>query len=209
MQATSVVLAPHESQSLATAHYCMIQLYHYMGTLVTRIWRAFVRSRTSAAQPGGPRVLPAYAALARYQTHSPDLDPRLRLLVTQLAAERSRCRWCIERGRHLWREAQLPIDALHALARYETSALFSNRERAALRFADAVTRYSEADGGMPLEPLMCARQHLSEPEIAAVTGLVAAQHFFNPITGALGANVTPWGAPSPPPVGSSVRNLWL
>ena len=206
MQAKTVVLAPRESQSLAAGHYCVIQLYHTMGTLVTRLWRAFVAPRTSAP-PGGPRVLPAYAALARYQTNSPDLDSRLRLLVTQLAAERSRCRWCIERGRHLWREAQLPLDALHALARYETSALFSNRDLAALRFADAVTRYSEADGGMPLEPLMRARQHLSEPEIAAVTGLVAAQHFFNPITGALGADVTSWGAP--PPVGSSVRNLWL
>ena len=58
---------------------------------------------------------------------------------------------------------------------------------------------------MPLESLMRARQHLSEPEIAAVTGLVAAQHFFNPITGAMGADVAPWGAP----VGSSLRNLWL
>lgn len=155
--------------------------------------------------PGGVRVLAAYAALARYHANSTDLDPRLRLLVTQLAAERSRCRWCIERGRHLWREALLPADVLQALQRYETSALFSNRERAALRFTDAVTRYSEANGGMPLEPLMRARQHLSEPEIAAVTALVAAQHFFNPITGALGADVAPWGAP----VGSSIRNLWL
>jgi len=183
----------------------MIQLYHTMGTLVTRLWRALVAPPTPMVPPGGPRVLPAYAALARYQMNSPDLDPRLRLLVTQLAAERSRCRWCIDRGRHLWREAQLPIDALDGLARYETSALFSNRERAALRFTDAVTRYSEANGGMPLESLMRARQHLSEPEIAAVTGLVAAQHFFNPITGAMGADVAPWGAP----VGSSLRNLWL
>ena len=67
MQAKTVVLAPHESQSLAAGHYCVIQLYHHMGTLVTRFWRAFVGSRTSATQPGGPRVLPAYAALGRYQ----------------------------------------------------------------------------------------------------------------------------------------------
>jgi alkylhydroperoxidase family enzyme len=181
-------------------------LYHDMGTLVTRLWRALVAPRNPVAiAPAGVRVLPAYAALARYHTNSTDLDSRLRMLVTQLAAERSRCRWCIERGRHLWREALLPVDALHALLRYETSALFSNRERAALRFTDAVTRYSEANGGMPLEPLMRARQHLSEPEIAAVTALVAAQHFFNPITGALGADVAPWGAP----VGSSIRNFWL
>ena len=177
-----------------------------MGTLVTRLLRALVAPRhPTAIPPAGVHVLPAYAALARYHTNSTDLDARLRMLVTQLAAERSRCRWCIERGRHLWREAQLPVDALHALLRYETSALFSNRERSALRFTDAVTRYSEANGGMPLEPLTRARQHLSEPEIAAVTALVAAQHFFNPITGALGADVAPWGAP----IGSSIRNFWL
>ncbi len=157
----------------------MIQLYHIMDTLVTRIWRALTAPRNSVpVPPGGVRVLPAYAALARYHMSSIELDGRLRMFVTQLAAERSHCRWCIERGRHLWREAQLPVDALHALLRH---------------------------GGMPLDPLMRARQHLSEPEIAAVTALVAAQHFFNPITGALGADVAPWG----PPVGSSVRNLWL
>jgi alkylhydroperoxidase family enzyme len=177
-----------------------------MGTLVTRLWRALVAPRNSAAvPPGGVRVLPAYAALARYHSTSIALELRLHMLVTQLAAERSRCRWCIERGRHLWREAQLPVDALRALLRYESSALFSNRERAALQFTDAVTRYSEANGGMPLEPLMRVRQYLSEPEIAAVTALVAAQHFFNPITGALGTDVAPWGAP----VGSSIRNFWL
>jgi len=177
-----------------------------MGTLVTRLWRALVAPRNSAAvPPGGVRVLPAYAALARYHSTSIALESRLHMLVTQLAAERSRCRWCIERGRHLWREAQLPVDALRALLRYESSALFSNRERAALQFTDAVTRYSEANGGMPLEPLMRVRQYLSEPEIAAVTALVAAQHFFNPITGALGTDVAPWGAP----VGSSIRNFWL
>ena len=108
-----------------------------MDSIVTRLWRAVVSRRdTNALPPGGARVLPAYAALARYHNTSADLDPRLHMLVTQLAAERSRCRWCIERGRHLWREAQLSVDALRALVRYETSALYSNRERAALRFAD-------------------------------------------------------------------------
>lgn len=167
------------------------------------VWRALVGHGTpTVAPPPGVRVLPAYAALARYRITTTDLEPRLRILVMQLAAERSRCRWCIERGRHLWREAQLSLDELRALTRYETSALFSNRERAALRFTDAVTRYTDA---MPLEPLTRAREYLSEPEIAAVTATVAEQHFFNPITGALGADVAPWSAP----MGSSLRGLWL
>lgn len=186
----------------------MIQLYHHMDTLVTRLWRALTGPPSPpAVPPNGARVLPAYAALARYQLHTPDLESRLRMLVTQLAAERSGCRWCIERGRHLWREAQLSLDELRALPRYETSALFSNRERAALRFADAVTHYNDAAGGMPLEPLLRVRQHLTEPEIAAVTAAVAAEHFYNPITGALGADATRWGAA----VGrdARTRNFWL
>ena len=183
----------------------MIQLYHNMDSLVAKILRLFSDRPDAARLPPGPRVLPAYAALARYQSNGAELEPRLRLLITQLAAERSRCRWCIERGRHLWREAQFPVDTLRALLRYETSALFSDRERAALRLTDAVTRYSEARGGMPLEPLARARQYLTEPEIAAVTAAAASQHFFNPITGALGADVAPWGAP----IGSQMRGLWL
>jgi alkylhydroperoxidase family enzyme len=155
----------------------------------------------------GPRILPAYAALARYQINRVELEPRLRLLVTQLAAERSRCRWCIERGRHLWRDAQLPVDLLRGLLRYETSAQLTNRERAALQFTDALTRYSEARGGMPLEPLRRARQYLSEPEIAAVTATAASQHFFNPITGALGADVAP--PPRGAPIVSPARGLSL
>ena len=177
-----------------------------MDSLVARLTRIFVgRPDARHVSRPSPRVLPAYAALARYQTNGTDVEPRLRLLVTQLAAERSRCRWCVERGRHMWREGQFPIDVLRALPRYETSALFSNRERAALRFTDAVTRYSEARGGMPLEALTRARQYLSEPEIAAVTAAAASQHFFNPITGALGADVAPWGAP----IGSQLRGFWL
>src|ERR1043165_5857279 len=100
-----------------------------MATIVaalTKFWQQF------AAKPTG-RVLPAYAALGRYRPNRIDLEPRLRLLVTQLAAERSGCRWCIDYGRHLWRDAQLSMDAMRNLLRYESSGHFSNRERAALR----------------------------------------------------------------------------
>lgn len=176
-----------------------------MATFVAKLIQAFSGRLVDAPPPSGPRVLPAYAALARFQNHGAELEPRLRLLVTQLAAQRSRCRWCIEHGRHLWREAQLPVEPLRSLVRYESSDLFSDRERAALRFTDALTRYSEDCGGMPIEPLLRARQHLSEPEIVAVTGAAASQHFFNPITGALGADVAAWGAP----IGSQLRGLWL
>jgi len=164
-----------------------------------------------APPPAGPRVLPAYAALARYRTGATALEPRLRLLVTQLAAERSQCGWCIERGRHLWRETLLPVDVLRALRDYGTSPLFSSKERAALTFAEAITRYADAEGGMPGEPLDAVREHFTEPEVVALTEAVATMHFFNPITGALGADVEPCVPPLRPATGrpSSIRNLWL
>jgi len=181
----------------------------------TALWSVLSEMRRPApAAPANPRVLPAYAALARYQRGASDIDPRLRLLATQLAAERSRCRWCIDKGRHLWREAQLSLDALSALPHYETCAIFSERERVALRFADALTRYTESGGDDTSLQLAAAREHFSEPEIAALTAAVAEMHFFNPITGALGVDAEPravqtpkasWGAP----IGTSLRSFWL
>jgi alkylhydroperoxidase family enzyme len=183
-------------------------LYQLMATIVAALAKFW---QQLAAKPTG-RVLPAYAALGRYRPTRIDLEPRLRLLVTQLAAERSGCRWCIDYGRHLWRDAQLSMDALRNLLRYESSGHFSNRERAALRLADAVTRYADASAAVVPPALTLARQHLSEPEIAAITVAVAATHFYNPETGGLGVDAdshsarrTTWGAP----LGSSIRNLWL
>ena len=190
----------------------MIQLYHQMDTIVRLISRRiadFLRPPVPAP-PGGPAVLPAYAALARFSYGATELPTRLRLLVSQLAAERSGCEWCIVRGRHLWREAQLPVELLTALDAFPSSGLFSESERAALTFADALTRYSDATGGMPLEPLAAVRQHYSEPEVAALVETVAAMHFYNPITGALGADVAPRRAkPRHAVTPSAARHLWL
>jgi alkylhydroperoxidase family enzyme len=151
--------------------------------------------------------------VARYRVGVSEMEPRLRMLAIQRAAEHSRCRWCIEKGRHAWREAQLPVDVLQALPHFDTSPLFSSRERAALRFTDALTRFRESDGDRTrLEPLASVRQHLSEPEVAALTAAVAEMHFYNPITGVLGADAAPaaerrsaWGAP----IGTAIRSFWL
>lgn len=183
---------------------------------LTTLWSILSEmGRAAPAAQANSRVLPAYAALARYQNRASHLEPRLRLLATQLAAERSRCRWCIDKGRHLWLEAQLPLDALRTLPHYQACALFSERERVALRFVDALTCYTESDGGHDTSlELAAAREHFSEPEIAALTAAVAEMHFFNPITGALGADAQPravhaadssWGAP----IGTSLRSFWL
>src|SRR6266576_2190747 len=101
--------------------------------------------------------------------------------------------------------------ALGALRRYAASPLFSARERAALAFTEAVSRYTDRAGGMPDAVLGELRSHFSEQEVAALTLAAAGEHFFNPATGALGADAR-LATPGEPGVrraaGSGMRNLW-
>ena len=165
----------------------------------------------------GPRALPSYARMGRYIAGGAALDPRVDLLVRQLAAELSGCRWCIEQGLHRWRKAFLPAAELAALRHHAASPLFSPREQAALAFTVAVSRYADRAGGMPDAVLADLRRHFSEPEVAALTLAVAGEHFFNPATGALGADARvamAGGAAGEPALGarraagSAMRNLW-
>ena len=184
-------------------------------------WFARAWSAIAAAPPAllpGPRALPAYARMGRYIAGAAALDCRVDLLVRQLAAELSGCRWCIEHGLHRWRQAFLPGPELGALRHYAASPLFSARERAALAFTEAVSRYTDRAGGLPDAVLSELRGHFSEPEVAALTLAVASEHFFNPATGALGADarVAMAGAAAGEQVlgarraagGSAMRNLW-
>ena len=176
---------------------------------LARTWQAL------AAPPPvpvpGPRALPAYARMGRYIAGEVALDPRVDLLVRQLAAELSGCRWCIAHGLHRWRKAFLPVAELAALRHHAASPLFSPRERAALAFTVAVSRYAEWAGGIPDSVLAELRRHFSEQEVAALTQAVAGEHFFNPATGTLGTDA---GEPASGvgrarrASGSGVRNLW-
>ena len=156
--------------------------------------------------------------MGRYIAGAAALDSRVDLLVRQLAAELSGCRWCIEHGLHRCRKAFLPVSELAALRHYAASPVFSARDRAALAFTEAVSHYAERTGGIPEAVLADLRRHFSEPEVAALTLAVAGEHFFNPATGALGADarVAMAGTAAREQVlgarraggGSAMRNLW-
>ena len=181
-----------------------------------RTWRALTTA--PPPRPPGPGVLPSYARMGRYVAGSVTLEPRLRLLVQQLAAELAGCRWCVEHGRHLWRKAFLSLEELQALRRYAVSSVFSDKERAALALTEAVSQYADRAGGLPEDVLAEARHHFSEPEVAALTLAASSEHFFNPATGALGADAQPAiagerAATTPRDdarraAGSPIRNLW-
>ena len=143
-------------------------------------------SPSSTQQRPGARALPAYVALGHWAPARITLDARLELLVSELSAELSACHWCIAQSRHRWLKAFLPINLLSQLSAYETSAAFSERERAALALAEAVARHTDLDRTAPEGALERARQHFAEDEVACLAAAAAGEHLFNPATGAIG-----------------------
>lgn len=139
--------------------------------------------RTASPALPGPLGLVAYARLRR---SGADLPPRLRLLLGQLAAERSGCGWCAQRNRHLALQAGVSAADLDEVTRFATAPGYSAPERAALALAEAITCFSEAASGFPAEVLYDARRHFDEPEIMAIVGTVTAEHFFDVRTGRMG-----------------------
>jgi alkylhydroperoxidase family enzyme len=134
----------------------------------------------------GPCGLPGYARVGWARSFPVDLEPRLRLLLTQLAAVRSGCAYCVQFNRHLGLRGGVPAATLDAVADHARSSHFSELERAALALADALTGFTAAEGGFATEILVRARCYLPEQQIMALVALVATEHFFDPVTGALG-----------------------
>ena len=123
-------------------------------------------------------VLYAYLALARRPGLTAEVDDRIRLLVSELAAERSGCRWCIDRARHDWRVAGLSVDLLRSLDRHATSPGLSERDRAALALVDAVACAGGAPGSAAATALAGVRRHFSERGVAELTACLADHHLI-------------------------------
>jgi alkylhydroperoxidase family enzyme len=116
----------------------------------------------------------AYLALGRRPGNAGEVDDRTRLMVSELAAERSGCRWCIDRARHDWRAAGLPVDLLADLARHDSARGFTERERAALDLVDAIACAT----GRAADALTRVRRHFSERAMAELIACMAAHHLI-------------------------------
>ena len=141
--------------------------------------------------PSGPLLLDAYLLLARRPGGTEPLDTRLELLVGQLSAELSGCRWCIEAGRHRWRKALLPVESLKLLHTPGDAECFSERERAALAFAAAVAQGAATDGVVPAPVVAAARRHIREREKVRLTVRAAREPLGDSHGARLGTDARP------------------
>jgi AhpD family alkylhydroperoxidase len=131
-----------------------------------------------------PKVFAALALLygALDRRRSP-IEPALRSLITVRVSQMNWCAFCVDINSSLVLKRGVDAAKLEALADFETSALFSERERAALRYAEVITR---SDRQTEPEHFAALRRHFDDNAIIELTALIAFQNLSSKFNAALG-----------------------
>jgi AhpD family alkylhydroperoxidase len=84
----------------------------------------------------------AYRALAAFTRAAADIDHALAEIVKVRVSQINGCAYCVDLHSALARKAGVPDRTLYAIAVWQEAPLFTGRERAALRLAEALTLVS-------------------------------------------------------------------
>ena len=118
-----------------------------------------------------PGAMKAMLGLSNY-VHRSGLDVKLLDLVNLRVSQINGCAYCIDMHWKDLRAAGETEQRLYGLDAWRESPYYTERERAALAWSEAVTRL--ADGQVPDEVFEEASRHFSDEELANLTlGVVA------------------------------------
>jgi AhpD family alkylhydroperoxidase len=122
-----------------------------------------------------PGLLKPSYAIQKFEMNGMKLEPSLKFMVANLTAQINGCGFCIDIGRAVAMRGSVPMEKLDALLEYKTSPLFSERERAALAYAEEATRRKRVSDAT----FAALRKNFSEPEIVEITWLNAVENYYN------------------------------
>jgi AhpD family alkylhydroperoxidase len=143
----------------------------------------------AAAAPGGMKAL---GTVYGYVSQS-GLPAVLIELVYLRVSQINGCAYCIDMHSRALLKAEVPIEKLVLVpASDEGGSLFSDQEKAALKWAEVVTRVSETH--VPEEAYAAARAAFSEKQLADLTIAIGLMNAFNRL--AISFRVPPQAAAS-------------
>jgi AhpD family alkylhydroperoxidase len=122
--------------------------------------------------------------LGLFQRRSFPIDAALRSLVSVRVAQLNGCVFCVDLNAYNLLHAAGSAEKAAAVAGWRGSALFTDRERAVLDYAEAMTDTSRRVEPTQLEAL---RPYLNDDGIVALTAWVAFQNLSAKFNAALGA----------------------
>jgi AhpD family alkylhydroperoxidase len=126
-----------------------------------------------------PEAMKAVAALEAYVKGS-GLEPSLIELIKTRASQINGCAYCLHMHTRDARAKGESEERLYLLDAWRESPLYTDRERAALAWTEAVTLVSQTH--VPDEVYEAARRHFSEEELVKLTVAVATINAWNRIS---------------------------
>lgn len=123
-----------------------------------------------------PDALKAVMGVENYIQHS-GLEKSLIELVKMRASQINGCAYCLYMHSSDARKAGETEQRLYLLDAWEESRLYTERERAALAWTDAVTKISETHA--PAATYEALKPHFSEKEIVDLTVLIGTINLWN------------------------------
>jgi AhpD family alkylhydroperoxidase len=115
-----------------------------------------------------------------------EFDPRLRELVRVRASQINGCAYCIDMHTKDARAIGETEQRLYALPAFRDTPFFTEKERAALAFTEAVTLL--ATGHVPDQAYEAVAAHFTPDEVAALISLIVAINAWN----AIGVSTHAW-----------------
>lgn len=122
--------------------------------------------------------------LWRFQRRSFPVDTALRSLVSARVAQLNGCAFCVDLNAYNLLQAEGSTAKAEAVDRWRDSSLYSDRERAALEYAEAMT---DTNRRVLPEHIEALRLHFDDDGIVALTAWIAFQNFAAKFNAALGA----------------------
>lgn len=145
-----------------------------------------------------PKVFIALALLyGALDRRSSPIDPALRTLVTVRVSQINACAFCVDINSATALKRGLTEAKLADVAEFNESGHFDERERAVLRYAEAVTWTDRQPEAAHFDEL---RRWFDDDGIVELTGLIAFQNLSSKFNAALG--VAPQGFCRLPPRGA-------
>jgi AhpD family alkylhydroperoxidase len=135
------------------------------------------RLDVDAAVPAFSKAMAHLDTTATRELDRVDFPAGLRDLVRLRASQINGCAYCVEMHSKDAATAGESTQRINAVAIWNESPFFTERERAALRFAEVVTRV--ADTHVPREEYDAVAAHWSPDEVGALLGLIVTINAWN------------------------------
>jgi AhpD family alkylhydroperoxidase len=129
-----------------------------------------------------PKAMKLFSAIGSFETKGTRLEKELHYMLSMFVAGTNGCGFCLDFGRMMAVKDNMNMEKFNALPMYRSSPLFSEKERAALVYAEEVTRNKRVSDLTFVE----LQKHYSDEEIVEITLLTAVQNFENLVNIPLG-----------------------